>query len=380
MSTSLISSVMQFVTPDLIAKIASGLGLDRTAAQRAISAAVPAILASLASLASKPGGIQQLASALAQQKPGAIDDVVGAIGGSGQAAHSEEGADTLSTLMGSGGLNALASAIGGFAGTSSGKSETLLGLLAPIVMGAIGQQQRKTGLDAGGIASLLASQKDQIAAALPSGFASQLRDSGFLDTLDGTLRRSTEAASGFARGPGDPSDEILAMPRTPAAAASQGTTTWPYWLAAAAILAALGWSFLPGHDGTQLAEAPNPATTPPRETVGRAAPQQAAIDLSSQAIRSVDGMRSTLTGITDAASAQAAMPKLRQMSADLDAINNAAAQLPPQGRALVATQIGQVMPAFEQLCERVLAIPGVSAVAKPVIDTMRTRLDSMSRA
>jgi hypothetical protein len=377
MSTSLISSIMQFVTPDLIAKLASALGLDRSAAQKAVAAAIPAILASLSSLASKPGGIQQLSGALAQQKPGAINDVMAAIGGTGQAARSDEGADMLSTLLGSGGLNALTSAIGSYAGISSGKSETLLGLLGPIVMGAIGQQQRKTGLDAGGLASLLASQKDQIAAALPSGFTSQLRDSGFLDTLDGTFRRGAEAPSGF-RPAGDVGEAAMAASRQ--AGSPSGVTTWPYWLATIAILAALGWFFLPGRDGTQVAEQPPRPATISSETVGRAAPSQTAVDLSSQLIRSVDGMRSTLMGITDTASAQAAMPKLRQMSAELDSINSAATQLPPQGRALMATQIGQVMPAFEQLCDRVLAIPGVAPVAKPLIDTMRTKLDAMSRA
>ena len=263
MSTGLMSSIMQFVTPELIAKIASALGLDRSVAQKAVGAAVPAILASFASLASKPGGTQQLSSALAQQKPGAISDLIGAIGGSAQAAQSEKGADMLSTLLGGGGLNALTSAIGSYTGTSSGKSETLLGLLGPLVMGALGQQQRKMGLDAGGLASMLASQKDQIAAALPSGFTSQLRDSGFLDTLDSSFRRSAEAASGFARGAGDMGDAAIAASRQAAAASSRGMTNWPYWLAALAILAALGWYVLPGRDATQVAEqAPGPAAVP----------------------------------------------------------------------------------------------------------------------
>jgi len=41
MAASLVSVVMQFLTPDLIAKIASGLGLDRSVAQKAIGGAVP---------------------------------------------------------------------------------------------------------------------------------------------------------------------------------------------------------------------------------------------------------------------------------------------------------------------------------------------------
>ena len=41
MATNLVSAVMQFLTPDMIAKIASALGIDRSIAQKAIGGAVP---------------------------------------------------------------------------------------------------------------------------------------------------------------------------------------------------------------------------------------------------------------------------------------------------------------------------------------------------
>ena len=60
MATNLVSSVMQFLTPDMVAKIARTLGIDPDVAQKVVSAAVPAILASFAGLAAKPAGAQQL--------------------------------------------------------------------------------------------------------------------------------------------------------------------------------------------------------------------------------------------------------------------------------------------------------------------------------
>ena len=47
MATNLVSAVMQFLTPDMIAKIASALGIDRSIAQKAIGGAVPALLSAL---------------------------------------------------------------------------------------------------------------------------------------------------------------------------------------------------------------------------------------------------------------------------------------------------------------------------------------------
>jgi hypothetical protein len=56
--------------------------------------------------------------------------------------------------------------------TSSG---SVLGILTPIIMDAIAKHQSAAGsLDANGIANLFATQKDNIAAALPSGFGSLL--------------------------------------------------------------------------------------------------------------------------------------------------------------------------------------------------------------
>ena len=380
MSTNLVSILMQYVTPDMIKKIAAALGLDRAIVQKVVGAAVPTILASLASQASKPGGAQQLSDTLMQQKTGTIDSIVNAIGGTAQSSRAEEGADLLSSMMGGGGLNALTSAISNYAGIGSGKSETLLGLLGPMVLGALGQQQRKTGLDANGLTTMLTSQKDQIAAAIPSGFSNYLRDSGFLDTLDGSIRRSAETASTTARRVSDMGEAATAAASRHAAAASQRMATWPYWLAALAILAGLGWMYMAGRDRPQVAQETTRPAPQPSETVGAGTPNQTVAELTGQLTRSVDGMRTTLQGITDSASAQAAMPKLQQMVTDLDKLNGATAQLPQQSRSQFAAQVAAAMPAFNQLCDRVLAIPGVAGVAKPVIDLMRTKLDAMASA
>jgi hypothetical protein len=57
-------------------------------------------------------------------------------------------------------------------------------------MGTIAQQQGARGLDAGSIAGLLANQKDNIAAAIPSGFGEFLSGTGLLDTLGDVAPRT----------------------------------------------------------------------------------------------------------------------------------------------------------------------------------------------
>ena len=73
MATNLVSLVMQFLTPDVIGRIATALGLDRNFLQSAISAAVPALLAGLSGAAEKPGGAAKLVDAIKQQT-GVLDN------------------------------------------------------------------------------------------------------------------------------------------------------------------------------------------------------------------------------------------------------------------------------------------------------------------
>jgi hypothetical protein len=198
MATNLVSSVMQFLTPDMVARIARTLGIDPDVAQKVVSAAVPAILASFAGLAAKPAGAQQLSETVQQQRPDMLSQITSLIGGPDQKAIADTGSGLLSTLLGGSGLNGLVSAMSTFAGIHQNTSKSVLGLIAPMVVGALGQQQRSGGLDANGLANLLSSQKDQITAAMPSGLADMLGASGMLDALDGSLRRGADTASAAA--------------------------------------------------------------------------------------------------------------------------------------------------------------------------------------
>ena len=101
----------------------------------------------------------------------------------------------LASILGDRDHSAIANAVGKYSGLGSAAGGSLLGVLAPVVMGAIAQQQGPRALDAGSIAGLLGRQKDSIAEALPSGFGKLLGGTGLLDTLGDAARR-TAAAGG----------------------------------------------------------------------------------------------------------------------------------------------------------------------------------------
>ena len=86
----------------------------------------------------------------------------------------EKGGGILSSLLGGGVLNTLVSTLSRFVGIGEGSTRTLMGLLAPVVLGVLGREQRAAGLETGGLARMLMGQKDQIAAAMPVGLSDLL--------------------------------------------------------------------------------------------------------------------------------------------------------------------------------------------------------------
>ena len=154
MAINLVSLVMQFLPPEIIGRVATALGLDRTLVQSAIGAAVPGLLAGFSGVATKPGGPQKLVEA-AKQATGPSGKFADMLGGGSQSTFMERGWQLLTSLLGARDQSALVSAIGQFAGLGQGKSGSLLGMLAPIVMGTVAQQQGARGLDASGITNLL---------------------------------------------------------------------------------------------------------------------------------------------------------------------------------------------------------------------------------
>ena len=383
MATSLVSIVMQFLTPDMIAKIAAALGLDRSVAQKAIGGAVPALLSSLTDVASTPNGVRQLTNILTQQPQGSLDTLTNLIGGSGQNTLADTGSSTLSGLFGGGTLDTMAQSIGKFAGLDAGSGKSLLGMLGPVVLGVLGQQQRSAGLDANGLASLLGSQKSQIAAAIPSGLADQLSAAGLIDKAEGGLRSGAAAASAAgSRMAGAAERTVAGASRTAYATTSAASSQWPYWLVALAVLAGLAWFALGRPGGETTAELPRPATTRPTTGTVGMAPADLTVggmNLANQVNSSVGALRSVLPSITDVASAQAALPKLQDATAQLNEVSNLATKLTPEGKSALAKLIAAAKPTIDQMCDKALATPGVGTVAKPAIDELRGRLDTLSR-
>jgi hypothetical protein len=103
------------------------------------------------------------------------------------------------------------------------------------------------------------------------------------------------------------------------------------------------------------------------------------VNLANQFNSSIDTLKSALPRITDAASAQANLSKIGDVTQQLNDISARAAKLSPEGRSALAKLIVAAGPSIHQMCDKVLAIPGVGPVAKPAIDDLQARLDALAR-
>jgi hypothetical protein len=134
-----------------IGQIAQQIGSDSGATQSAINMALPMMLSAMGNHAADGSGADELHQAAQNHDHSIIDDVMGFLGNS---AGGGMGNAILGQFLGGNG-NAIANVIGQQSGIGPGSAMQLLGILAPIVMGALGRSSQTNGLDAGGMAQML---------------------------------------------------------------------------------------------------------------------------------------------------------------------------------------------------------------------------------
>jgi hypothetical protein len=343
MSTNLISLTMEYLTPEVLTKISSVLGSDRSVAGRACSAAIPALFGQFANLSSTSEGASRLFGAVTKQDTNILDNPSRTIGGPAEGT----GLSSLRSLLGGSSLSALSGPLGKFAGLTPSSSSSLLGMVTPMLMAVLSKQSAEQGLNASGLANLLAEQKEHISAATPSGFKDALRSA--------EPERGTPPP--FPRSSGAPQR-------------SWGSWAWILPLLAVALL---GW-WLFGTRGSDVAE-----RTQPQATQTQASTSVNGVDLKSSTQKALDNVNTTLRDVKDEPSAHAAIPKLSNADSELDNVIRLSAQLPDAGKKALGSAAAAAEPATTQLFDKVLAIPGVKEVARPQIESLRAKLNTLSK-
>jgi hypothetical protein len=163
-------------------QISGQVGAEPSAVNSAIQAALPAILGGLANNASDPQGAQSLDHALEQDHDGGI---LGNLGGLGSLIFDQntptprqaDAGGILGHIFG-GNQAPVVEEVSQQSGLQGGQVAQILMMLAPIVMGYLGQQKRQQNVGADGLGGLLGGLLGGQAAAAPqsSGLGSSMLD------------------------------------------------------------------------------------------------------------------------------------------------------------------------------------------------------------
>lgn len=233
-----------------IGKVAEMLGEGSDKTSSALDAAIPSILGGIIGKGSSKEGASGIMDFLTEKKidGGMFDNVMGLLGDGGKTKTLMNlGSMALPFILGGkkAGFMNLISKVTGF---GSGASGSLMSLVAPMVLGMIGKQVKKGGLNAGGLMDLLSGQKDHVAKAMPAGMGDLL---GFANSNSGSTRAK---ATSTAR------QTVETAPQ------GSGGGGMLKWLLPLALVAAAAWYFT--KDGCASSTANNAAATTNEVTTG----------------------------------------------------------------------------------------------------------------
>ncbi len=196
MSFNLVDLVKDQVKGQLIGHMGNLLGNEGGKATSAVDGMIPALLNGMTGSANNGDGADKLFGAIQDQDDSLLDNMGSLLGGGQASTVIDNGNSVLSNLFGSGGLGKLAGALSAFSGVSKGGTSSLMGMLAPIVLGVLKRKVMGDGLNAGSLASMLTSQGNNISAAMPQGLGDQLNSSGFLSSIGNLGGAGMGAAAG----------------------------------------------------------------------------------------------------------------------------------------------------------------------------------------
>lgn len=173
-----------------LGQLAEQVGGNEGQVKNGVMAALPAMLTALSKNTGTEKGAQELNNALETKHDGSI---LNNLSGYLSNPDLKDGAGILNHLFGSQTSN-VANAVSQSSGLDSNGSMKILQMLAPVLMGMLGQQKKQNNLDAEGIGNLTSM--------LASNFGSEAGASGIMDVVTNLLDANKD---------GNVMDDIMGM-------------------------------------------------------------------------------------------------------------------------------------------------------------------------
>lgn len=358
---NLVKMIQDQLSGDVLNKLSSVLGADPEATSSAASAAVPTLLGGLASLASSDDGVRKLTNTLSSFDAGSFGNFASMLGGDSGSLITK-GSSLLGSLFSDSIITTAANAIGRFTGLSQGTIKSLLAMLMPTVLGKVASQWKSQGGTQSALTSLFADQKKHIADAVPAGFS--LADMPGFGTATDAARLASRTT------------------RRPVEVGAHSAPSLASWLLPLALLLAgafLLWNFL-RPEAPPVAAADEEVVETEEVTVMKPEfPAMPAIptaaNLTDELNAAFKNIGETFTSIKDAASAEAAAPKLEQLNTKIDDLKKMIAKLPESARSTLNTVVEKQLTPMKDQAQKALDLPGLSERIKSLINQIIRKLE-----
>ena len=391
MSFNLLKTLADQIGPDAIKAMSSAFGENPDMISKGVQGGIPSIAAGLVGAASKPNNMDLFAKALDGIDLDLAGNLAGNLTGANSSSFLGKGTDMLGALLGNADLGSLVGGISKFSGLSRGASGSLVSTIGSLALSAIGNEQKSSGLDLGGILGSLAGQKDLVAKAIPAGLGSILGGSGLLksfgfgdlakDFMDGSkqVKQSFASASSEA--------SRLAKPKK--------GNNWTKWLIGIVLAAVAIWDFskLFGPDkeaeierqiektNEQIDRNVEKAGEKIDEAVGYISDlfEVDGVNYGKQTAQFFSDASDLFNGITDVDSAKEAIPKLNEFSRNLDGITKAYDGFSLEAQTKFQRLVEASMPAYNEAVGKLYENEDIKNVLSPVMDPITQKLDAFRR-
>jgi hypothetical protein len=170
--SDLTNEVMGHLDDARIQAIARQIGVDPSDAESAIRQAMPLLIGGLARNSATDQGAGPLHSALGDHAGNDIGSILGSVLGGGGLG---DGMAILGHIFGAR-QDQAAQGLGRTTGLGSGNAGQLLAILAPIVMGVLGNMSQRQGMSASGLGSVLGQEAERIGATGAGGLLGPVFD------------------------------------------------------------------------------------------------------------------------------------------------------------------------------------------------------------
>ncbi|MET0516062.1 MAG: DUF937 domain-containing protein [Nitrospiraceae bacterium] len=247
------------------------------------------------------------------------------------------GTSLLGSLFGKAAIAGLAGPLSRFTGVSDKTISSLLGACTPLALGVVKRVAKD--MSPGGLAKLFEGQQQNITNAMPAGLSNLLSSVPGIGALSEKVTR-------------------------PAVAAGSSSRRW--LIPTLAVLGLLGFLLWWGSGST------------PRQTIPIPSMTDQVTGLTTQVTDFFRSATDVFTDMKDAASAQAAMPKLKDLMVKLDSIRGLIDKLPAESKDKVLTVVKGLSSKLVLLIDKVMATPGVGEKIKPLVDDLRTKLNALA--